>query len=182
MLATAIIGVTAALVGAVLVRQLRAPAPASVGQPSSPEIDMALNKLHFSEMRGNEQLWELVAERAEYDKDSGRARLAGVRADIHGGRAGGMLITAETGSYDEAARLVQLRTRVHAVSKRGMVFDTDQLDYLTAPGRLQTAQPVTVRDGRLTLQAVGMEMSLHDEKVRFSGPVEAVIEGYRVKN
>jgi hypothetical protein len=41
--------------------------------------------------------------------------------------------------------------------------------------------PVKVADGRLTLTAQRMEMTLKDEKVFFRGAVDAVIEGYHAK-
>lgn len=180
-LATVIVIIAVAMTGAVLIRQLRSPSPVSVERPTSPEIDMAINRLQFSEMRGSEKLWDLAAERAEYDKDSGVAQLETVKTDIYEGKAGGMEITSKTGTFDEKAKLVQMRTRVRVVTQKGMVLDTDQLDYRTVPGLITTTSPVVVRDGRLTLHARGMTMSLHDETVRFNGPVDAVIEGYHGK-
>lgn len=180
-LATVIVIIALALTGAVLIRQLRSPSPVSVERPTSPEIDMAINRLQFSEMRGNEKLWDLAAERAEYDKDSGIAQLETVKADIYEGKAGGMEITSKSGTFDEKAKLVQMRTKVRVVTKKGMVLDTEQLEYRTGPGLITTTSPVVVRDGRLTLHARGMTMSLHEETVRFNGPVDAVIEGYHAK-
>ncbi len=49
------------------------------------------------------------------------------------------------------------------------------------PGLVVSNHPVKVVDGRLTLTAQGMEMSLHDEKARFRGSVEAVVEGIHGK-
>lgn len=180
-LATVIVIIAVALTGAVLIRQLRSPSPVSVERPTSPEIDMAINRLQFSEMRGSEKLWDLAAERAEYDKDSGIAQLETVKADIYEGKAGGMKITSTSGSFDEKAKLVQMRTKVRVVTQKGMVLDTEQLEYRTVPGVITTTSPVSVRDGRLTLHARGMIMSLHEETVRFNGPVDAVIEGYHAK-
>lgn len=180
-LATVIVITSVALAGAVLFRQLRSAPPETASRPTSPGIDMAINKLNFSEMRGNDKLWELTAEQAEYDKDTGTTKLAVVKADILDGRAGGMTITSEIGSYDEPRKVVLMQKQVHAVTKRGMVFDTDQLEYRTGPGLILTDHPVKVQDGRLTLHARGMELLLNAEKVDFRGPVDAVIEGYHAK-
>jgi lipopolysaccharide export system protein LptC len=62
-----------------------------------------------------------------------------------------------------------------------MVFDTEQLEYRTGAGLILTDRPVKVVDGRLTLTARSMEMTLSDEQVRFMGTVNAVIEGYHAK-
>src|SRR5512146_2101304 len=42
-------------------------------------IDVALQKARFSEMRAGTAVWEIVAERAAYDKSGDMASLAGVR-------------------------------------------------------------------------------------------------------
>ncbi len=176
----AIVALSVALAAAVMVRQFRSIPPESA-RPLSPEIDMSLAKLDFSEMRGNDKLWDLTADRADYDKKAGAAILTGVKAQIYDSKAGGMVVTSQTGWYHEQQHLIKMQKKVHIVTKKGMTFDTEQLEYRTAPGLILAEQPVKVRDGRLTLTARGMEMSLNDEKVRFRGPVEAVIEGYHGK-
>ncbi len=180
-LAAAIVTASVALVAVIVFRQIRSVQPETVSKPLSPEIDMSLARLTFSEMRGNEKLWDLVAERADYDKESGAAQLSGVKADIYGGKAGGMVITSEAGSYLEPQHLVRMQKNVKAVTRKGMVFTTEQLEYLTKPGLIRADRPVKVVDGRLALTAQAMEMSLNDEKVHFKGAVDAVVEGYHAK-
>jgi LPS export ABC transporter protein LptC len=180
-LAVVIVASTVALVVAILFRQFRSTPPETAPKSISPEVDMSLSKLTFSEMKGNEKLWDLTAERADYDKEAALAKLTGVRTEIYGGKAGGLTITSKTGSYHETQRLVVMQEKVHAVTKKGMVFDTEQLEYHSGPGLVTTDKPVKVVDGRLTLTAQGMEMSLHQEQVRFRGAVHAVIEGADAK-
>jgi len=180
-LAVIIVAASVALVAAVLVRQFRSNSSESASQPISPEIDMVITTLNFSEMRGNDKLWNLVADRADYHKSSGTTTLVGVRTEIYGSKTGGMVITSETGWYNEAEHLVKLQKNVHAVTKKGLVFDTEQLEYRTVPGVVVTDKPVKVVDGRLTLRAQGMNMSLNDEKVLFRGAVDAVIAGSHAK-
>lgn len=172
-----IVASTVALVAAILFRQFRSTSPETASKPISPEVDMSLSRLTFSEMKGDEKLWDLTAERAEYDKAAALAKLSGVRTEIYNGKAGGVVITSKKGSYHEAQHLVVMQDKVHAVTKKGMVFDTEQLEYHSGPGLVTTNHPVKVVDGRLTLTAQGMEMSLQNENVRFRGAVHAVIEG-----
>jgi LPS export ABC transporter protein LptC len=180
-LAVVIVASTVALVAAILFRQFRSTPPETASKPISPEVDMSLSRLTFSEMKGNNKLWDLTAERADYDKEAALAKLIGVRTEIYDGKAGGMVITSKKGSYHEAQHLVTMQEKVHAVTKKGMVFDTEQLEYRSGPGLVVTNRPVKVVDGRLTLTAQGMEMSLHQEEVRFRGAVHAVIEGAHAK-
>ena len=176
-----IVASTVALVAAILFRQFRSTPPETASKPISPEVDMSLSRLTFSEMKGNNKLWDLTAERADYDKEAALAKLIGVRTEIYDGKAGGVTITSKKGSYHEAQHLVTMQEKVHAVTKKGMVFDTEQLEYRSGPGLVATHHPVKVVDGRLTLTAQGMEMSLHQEEVRFRGAVHAVIEGAHAK-
>lgn len=180
-LAVTILVPSVALVAVVVFRQLRSTPPESVSQTTSPNIDMAMTRLRFSEMSEDAKLWELVAERADYDKEPGVVRLSGVRLETFEGKTGGVVITSKTGNYQEAKRLVQMQGTVHAVTRKGMVFDSDQLEYRPATGMLQTEREVTVKDGRLSLKARGMEASLKDEKVRFLHRIDAVIEGAHEK-
>ncbi len=176
-LAVAILVPSVALVAVVALRQLHTTPPEQVSRPASPAVDMAMTRLHFSEMQNDATRWELTAQQADYAKAPGAVQLSGVRLETFEGKSGGVVVTARTGAYQEEKRLVQLRGEVHAVTRRGMVFDTDLLEYRPAAGMLQTDRPVTVQDGRLQLRALGMDASLKDEQVRFLHRVEAVIEG-----
>jgi LPS export ABC transporter protein LptC len=179
-LAIAILVPTLALV-VVVFRQQRTTSPETVPKASSPNVDMSMNQVRFSEMRDDATLWELVAERADYDKEPGVVHLTTVRLESFEGKTGGVVITSQTGSYQESKRLVTMKGAVHAVTRKGMVFDTDQLEYLPASGMLQTNHAVSVLDGRLRLKAHGMEASLKTEQVRFLRQVDAVIEGNHAK-
>ena len=176
-LAVAIVAASAALAGTVVVRKIAITPPESASRKISPEIDMAMTKLNFSEMRDDTKLWDLVADRADYDKEPGKVNLAGLKLETFEGKASGMLITSQTGSYLESDRLVKMQGKVHAVSKRGMIFDTDYVEYRPSAGSLKTDRAVSVNDERLSLKAQGMELLLKDEKVTFLRQVDAVIEG-----
>lgn len=179
-LAITILVPTLALV-VVIFRQQRTTSPETVPKTSSPNIDMAMNQVRFSEMRDDATLWELVAERADYAKEPGVVHLKKVRLETFEGKTGGVVITSQTGRYHEAKRLVTMQGTVHAVTRKGMIFDTDLLEYLPASGMLLTDHAVSVLDGRLRLKARGMEASLKTEQVRFLHQVDAVIEGNHAK-
>lgn len=179
--AVAIVLPTVALVTVIVLRQMRAAPPESVSRTSSPTIDMTMQKLRFSEMGDTAKLWELVAERADYDKEPGLVQLTAVRLETFDDKTGGVVITSKTGSYQETKRLVTLVGSVRAVTRKGMVVNTERLEYRPANGTLITDRPVSVVDGRLKLTARGMEGSLKDEKVHFLHQVNAVIEGRYAK-
>lgn len=180
-LAVLILGSFIALIVTVLVRQFRTSPAGVIAKPVSPGVDMSLTNPRFSEFKGSSKIWELVAEQAEYDKDTGLALLSKVTAQLQESSAGSVTLSAEKGSYHEPSKLVKLRDKVHAVSKRGMTFDTSRLEYRITPGLIVSDQPVQMSDGRLSLQAQGIEMLVEQETAHFTGPVTAVIEGYNVQ-
>lgn len=180
-LAATIILASLAIAGTIAVKQFRSSVPTTPPRSSSPEIDMAMTRVSFSEMRGDVKLWDLTADTAEYDKDKGLVRLQKVRTEIYEGKAGGAVITSRQGVYDEAAGIIRMNGDVHIATRRGMVLDTDQLTYRAAEGDLVTYGPVKVVDGRLRLTAIGMVLFVKDEKVRFNRQVQSVIEGRNAK-
>lgn len=180
-LAAAIIVASVAIAGTIALKQFRSASPQSTPRTTSPEIDMAMTRVAFSEMRGDEKLWDLTAEKADYDKEQGLVRLEVVRTEIYEGKAGGAVITSQKGVYNEGSRIVRMNGKVHVVTKRGMVLDTEQLEYRAAENLLVTDMPVRVKDGRLHLTALGMTLNTRDEKVRFHQQINSVIEGRNAK-
>ncbi len=176
-LAVAIVAASVSIVGTIVVRNFNAEAPETPSVKNAPEIDMAMTKLRFSEMRDDAKLWELVADRADYDKEPGKVNLSGLMLETFEQKTGGVVVTSRSGSYEESERLVKMKDQVHAVTRRGMTLDTEYIEYRPATGMLRTDLPVKVADGRLTLKAQGMQLSMNDELVTFLHNVDASIEG-----
>jgi LPS export ABC transporter protein LptC len=173
--------VTAAIVGivaAISLNGFRTTPAEHVSQQLPQNIDVALNKARFTEMREGTPVWELVAERAEYDKTGDVAYLSDIRMIYAKSRTNGAItLTAATGEYANTSRNIRLRGRVHVVTETGMVFDTESLDYLAASSLFRTAEHVDLQHERLSLSATGMELDAKTEKSRFFNSIDAVVEG-----
>ena len=176
-LAVAIVAASVSILGTIAVKNFTAETPEIPASKNSPGIDMSMTKLRFSEMRNDARLWELVADMADYDKEPGKVQLSGLKLETFEQKTGGVVVTSRYGNYLESDRLVKMRDKVHAVTKRGMLFDTEYIEYRPPQGTILTDRPVRVADGRLTLTATGMTLSLNDEIVTFNSQVEATIEG-----
>jgi len=61
------------------------------------------------------------------------------------------------------------------------VFDTRSLDYQASPSRFKTADAVTFRQQRMTLNAQGMELDVDKQEVRFLSAVSATVSGLQRK-
>jgi LPS export ABC transporter protein LptC len=151
------------------------PEPASKQLPQN--IDVALNNARFTEMRDGVTVWELVANRAEYDKTGDVVYLSDVRMIFAKNRTNGNItVTASKGEYVNASKNVRLWGKVHVVTESGMVFDTESLDYLAGPSLFRTSERVDFHHERLSLNAVGMELDTKGETSRFFKLVDAVVK------
>jgi LPS export ABC transporter protein LptC len=177
-LALLVIAASAGIVAAIFLKGARTPLLGPVSQQLPRNIDVALSKARFTEVRDGVTAWELVAERAEYDKTGDVAYLSGIRMVYAKSRTNGSItLTASTGEYAASSRNIRLRGTVHAVSESGMSFDTETLDYLAEPGLFRTNDPVEFHHERLALSARGMELDARSETSRFRSPVDAVVSG-----
>jgi LPS export ABC transporter protein LptC len=141
-------------------------------------IDIALQKARFSEMHDGSVVWELDAERVEYDKSGEMANLKVIRMNFHRSKAAGTVtVTADSGEYHAASNNVRLRGNVRVQTGEGASFDTTDLEYDAVRSQLSTTDPVIFRQQRLTLQAVGMVMGIDDQCARFSSLIEATVAG-----
>ena len=136
---TAIVGIVAAI----SLKGFRTTPPEPVSQQLPQNIDVALQKARFTEMRDGITVWELVAERAEYDKTGEVVYLSDIHMVYAKSRTNGAItLTAAKGEYSSASKNIRLRGKVHVVTESGMVFDTETLDYLATPSLFRTADRV----------------------------------------
>ncbi|MBI5483833.1 MAG: LPS export ABC transporter periplasmic protein LptC [Deltaproteobacteria bacterium] len=145
-------------------------------------IDIALKQARFSEMKDGSVVWELVAEKVEYDKSGEIAYLGGgIQMDFaRTERRGAIKLTADRGEYLANSKNIKLRGKVHVVTGDGASFDTNSIDYRAAESQFKTAEMVTFRQDRLTLNATGMEMDAREQQARFFSQVDAVVAGVSV--
>jgi LPS export ABC transporter protein LptC len=179
-LALLVIAASAGIVAAIFLKGPRAPLKEPVSRQMPRNIDVALSKARFTEVRDGVTAWELVADRAEYDKTGELAQLTDIRMVYAKSRTNGSItLTAAAGEYAATSRNIRLRGSVHAESESGMSFDTESLDYLAAQGLFRTSDHVAFRHERLTLAARGMELDARSETTRFRAPVDAVVTGLK---
>ncbi len=152
-----------------------APVP-SVNQQLPHNIDVALKKARFSEIQDGLVVWELVAERVDYDKRGDTAYLTAIRMEFpHTGSHGTVTVTADSGEYSSAAKTVRLNGHVHVVTEDGASFKTSSIVYTGVTAQFSTAEPVTFRQQRLQLTAVGMDLGVKNQRARFYSSVDAAI-------
>lgn len=171
--------VTAAIIGIVAAISLKGPrrAPMEPVRLQLPHnIDVAMHNARFAEMRNGTTIWELVAERAEYDKSGEIAYLSNIRMVFAKTRtAGAITVTASKGEYSSKSNNIKLRGAVHVTTESKASFESESIDYLAAKSQFRTADPVKFHHQRLALTALGMELNVKDQKAIFRKAIDATV-------
>ena len=148
----------------------------SANQQLPHNIDVALKKARFSEIQDGLVVWELVAERADYDKGGDTAYLSDIRMEFQHNRShGAVTVTADSGEYSSLAKTVRLNGHVHVVTEDGASFKTSSIVYTGAAAQFTTVDPVIFRQQRIQLTAVGMNLGVKNQRARFYSAVDASI-------
>lgn len=171
--------VTTTIIGIVVAISMKGSkqvSPPPVLQQLPQNIDVALHNARFTEIRDGKTVWELVADRAQYDKNGDVAYLSGIHMKFAKTRSSGAItVTAARGEYQSKTNNVKLRGAVQMVTESGISATSESMDYLAPLSRFRTADAVTFRHQRLALSAHGMEMDVADQKARFFGPIDAIL-------
>jgi LPS export ABC transporter protein LptC len=139
-------------------------------------IDVSLKKARFSEIQDGLVSWELVAERVDYDKSGETAYLSDIRMVFQSsGSHGAITVTGDTGEYSSSVKTVRLKGHVTIVTEDHAHFETNSIIYTGTTGQFSTVDPVSFRQERLQLHAVGMELGVKNQRARFHYLVEAAI-------
>jgi LPS export ABC transporter protein LptC len=163
------------VVGTIVFRMHQGGTPAPKVPKLPLQVDVSLQRVHYTETKGGVKRWDLSAERAEYDKAKDSTTLSKVRLVLTGGAATGELqVTADRADYRNGTRDVQLVGNVHGSSGSGIEFSTSRLKYVAARAQLETAEPVHFKDGGLQLEGVGMEFQTQTRRLKLMKDVSAV--------
>ena len=174
LLALVIVVATLALAAVIALKAYRGMRSAPV-LPSLPKnIDLSLQKIHYTEIKEGVKKWEMVAEKADYDKVEDVVHLAGVRFDItRAGKAGKIILTAARAEYDTRKKDVMLAGNVQARSSSGIEFSTERIAYIGAQSLLRTTERVKFNDGNLKVEGVGMDFMVDEKTLKILRQVEA---------
>ena len=149
------------------------------GQPMvgpSSLADATVSQMHITESRGGQKRWDLTAATAEYDKAADRSSLTRLRFMVFGQHSvGPMTITADRGDYHHATKDLHLVGNVRADNGKNLSFATDKVTFVGGSSLLTTTERVTLTDGNLRVEGVGMELQTNEKQVRILKRVVATI-------
>jgi LPS export ABC transporter protein LptC len=174
LLALVIIVAVLALAAAIALKAFRGMRVGPVLPRLPKNIDVSLQKIHYTETKGGVKKWDLLADKAEYDKAGEIVRLTGIRLEVaQTGKAGGVVLTSERADYHSRTRDVDLIGNVVAKSESGMQFTTGRIAYIAARSMLKTADRVKFSDVGLVVEGIGMEFMVDTKQIRIMQQVAA---------
>jgi len=176
LLALVIVLAGISLVAAILFEVYREKRPAERLSRLPKNIDVSLQKIHYTETKNGVRKWDLLADKAEYDKGKEITRLTGVRMTVNGDRTtGDIVLTADRADYLNKTRDVRLSGNIVARSGTGMAFSTGHAEYIAARSMIRTTDRVRFADGNLTVEGIGMELMTDSRSVKIVRDVTATV-------
>ena len=174
-LATLAVLASLLLIATIAFRMHKASSPKAGVRKLPVQVDVSLQKVHYTETSHGVKRWDLSADRAEFNKQSDVTVLFGVRLLIAGGaHTGELQITAERADYNNATRDVTLYGNVHGQGSKGMRFSASRVSYVAARSRLETPERVRLVDTGLELEGMGMEFDTQTRRLKLMKDVSAV--------
>ena len=140
-------------------------------------VDVALNKVHYTETKDGRKKWDLLADHAAFDKSAEVVHLTGVRLLVAGsGKTGDIVLTADLADYYSRSKDVKLTGNVVAKSAAGMKFTTNGAVYLADRSMIKSVDRVRFSSGKLMVEGVGMEFMTATKTMRIMDDVSAVVD------
>lgn len=173
-LALVIVTATLALAGAIALKAYRAMKSVNLIPNLPKNIDVSLQKIHYSETKGGIKKWDLVADKADYDKGNDIILLEKIRLVVLSATdSGDITLTADRADYLSKSKNIKLQGNVVAKSASGMVFTTGHADYAAAKSMIHTTDRVKFVDKGLTIEGRGMECMTESKKIKVLQDVTA---------
>jgi LPS export ABC transporter protein LptC len=177
LLALFVILASLSLVAAIVLKIYRGRVTKELLRSLPKDIDVSLKKIRFTEVRDGVKKWDLVADRADYEKRKEVTHLTGVRLVVAANeKLGEITLTAPSADYHNITRDVRLDGTVVAKSSSGIEFTVEDAEYIAARAVIVSSGRVRFTDGKLTLEGVGMEFKPETKNFRILKGVTAHIE------
>jgi LPS export ABC transporter protein LptC len=173
----AVVAVLASLlvVATITYRMQQASAPKPRVPKLPVQVDVSLQRVHYTETRQGVKRWDLSADRAEYNKNNDTTSLAGVRLLVEGDASTGELqVTADRADYHNGTRDVTLLGNVLGKTGKGLQFSSPSVTFVAARSQLETKERVRLVDKGLELEGVGMEFHTQTRRFKLMKDVSAV--------
>jgi len=161
----------------IVLKTHRSNGPVEILRQLPKNIDISLQKIHYTEIKDGVKKWSLVAEKVEYDRDRTCSYFRNVKVDLfsNGKDEGKITLTADRAVYHDKTGDIEAEGNVVASNETGMRFETGHLSYQPSRFMISTGDHVRFIDGKLTVEGTGMELMIKAKKCRVLKNVTAIV-------
>lgn len=135
---------------------------------------MSLARVHQTATKDGKVQWELDADSAELDSESGRMTLKAPRVRFFLEDGTQVRLTAAQGMLNTQSNNMQVRGNVQVQNDRYTLI-TEELAYQHKDRVLRADAPVQIRGEAVELQAASMTYDLKTDRAQFSGQVKGTV-------
>ncbi len=161
----------------IVVKTHRSKGPVEILRQLPKNIDISLQKIHYTDIKDGEKRWALVADKVEYDKSRDYTYFRSVKLDLFtkGETESKVTLVADRAVYHDKTGEIEVAGNVTATNRTGMRFETTHLYYEPSRSLISTQDHVRFVDGKLKVEGTGMELMIKTKNVRILSNVTAYI-------
>ena len=149
------------VLGLFIWRHLQQQSPVEILEALPEQVDLALDKLHYTQNEEGRRSWTLDAEKAEYRRDNNQAVLDKVHLTLFDdGEFGEVTLSAEHGLLEQETRQVEIWGQVIVATARGERLLTERIYYDGREKLLKSDDAVRLVNSRMELKGTGLQVDL----------------------
>lgn len=139
-------------------------------------VDIGLDRVHYSQNQDGQRSWELDADRADYQREEQELRLTGVKLTFFNAESlGDITMTADRGVLLRLRNLIKAEGNVHIVAAGGETLDTEALEYRADQRLIESNKKMRFQSPQLILSGDGFRLDLAAGKLRIKHNARALI-------
>lgn len=142
------------------------------------EADLVLQEVDYTETREGRRQWNLKADSAAYDQETGETLAQNVRMTFFDkAEQDQFFLTANEGRMEEKTGQIEVWGQVVIQSRSGEELRTERLAYDSRQEVASTDQPVDIRMSGKRVNGVGMIYDLNQDRIQLNKQVRALLTG-----
>jgi LPS export ABC transporter protein LptC len=161
----------------IAVKYHRLKEPADLLSDLPKNIDVSLQKVHYTNTKDGVLQWDLLAHKVDYFNDSKIIRFTQAEMVLFGsGGSEKYTLVAGSADYHKDSEDVKLVGNIKASNEAGLTFSTGHLEYSAAQSLVSTDDKVRLADASMVVEGTGMELRLNTRSLKVLHNVTAVIQ------
>lgn len=129
----------------------------------------------FSQLKNGVRDWQIQAKRLYSGEDQDKMQLVTVEAQVFKNAERRFVITGAEGEYNSMKKVLSMRNGVRVQAEKGMLIQADSLSYDDQARRITTRVPVQITGKGLEIHGKGMAYDMQKDAYDVNGRVKVDI-------